>query len=463
MISRGDPASGPWLALLSPSAAPSLPVSGPIAHLPGFGPGWGALRAAPLLPEGTLRRLGEAPGLRELAGVLAHLVLISGPLSPPLARVLAGAPPSGPLRLAWPQPSLGPQPASPDNQGYLKRPALREARPGRAPPFQRAWGVGAVDLPDAPSSWGAGGRLVVVERSWHHETEGSIQPEDLPPRPILFGSPSAAAGERDHGTADLGILDMRRGNGLLGWGLCPEAEIGLVAAPAPASGAEPLPLYVALAELLLRAPPGTVVLVEEQLQVRLPSDGQVVAVCPWLDPLVRRLVLALLERGVSVVLPAGNGYVDLDEIGASVRPPWSDIFRARRDRPSTTPIIVGAVSPSTQGRSAYSNHGSEVGLCAWGSDVYTLSVQAAPELDYQLATRARFDFGGTSAAAAIVAGAATVVQAMARDLRGGFLRPAELLAALRHEGTTTDSPLDRVGVMPDLPAIRKRLALGPLS
>ena len=71
-------------------------------------------------------------------------------------------------------------------------------------------------------------------------------------------------------------------------------------------------------------------------------------------------------------------------------------------------------------------------------------------------------FGGTSSAAAIIAGAAILVQQMASGPRGpGPLGPAEMRHILSDRATGTAvlaaTGTERIGVMPDLQAIARKL------
>jgi hypothetical protein len=100
-----------------------------------------------------------------------------------------------------------------------------------------------------------------------------------------------------------------------------------------------------------------------------------------------------------------------------------------------TSVNPPVTPPYEHTRSDTTNFGSRVDCFAWGANVATLDTAL---------------FTGTSAASAIIAGAALVVQGVS-NARGNALRPEALRDALKKDGTESkDPPQDRIGVMPDL-------------
>ena len=179
---------------------------------------------------------------------------------------------------------------------------------------------------------------------------------------------------------------------------------------------------------------------------------------------VIRLATAL---GVIVIEAAGNGKNDLD----AFREPAAGLYTLRRGGPDfkdSGAIMVGgahAVVPHsrwvfapdpTQG----SNYGSRIDSYAWAEGVYTCTSNILGNK-----TMYMNDFAGTSSAAAIVAGAALIVQGVSEANLGYRLSPRQLGAIFRDPayGTLSNDPDpvagDRIGVMPDLKKILQ-VALG---
>jgi hypothetical protein len=127
-----------------------------------------------------------------------------------------------------------------------------------------------------------------------------------------------------------------------------------------------------------------------------------------------------------------------------VRPGW-----VPRDSEA---IVVGAATPGKRHqRIEGSNFGRRVDCYAWGGGVATTG--RGPDVVVG-------NFNGTSAAAAIVAGAAVVVQGIAKAYRGEPLKPETLRTLFRDPslGTPSAHPdTDLIGVMPDLKKIIPRI------
>jgi hypothetical protein len=127
-------------------------------------------------------------------------------------------------------------------------------------------------------------------------------------------------------------------------------------------------------------------------------------------------------------------------------------------------IIVGAATPVDLGsirkgsKTSASNFGKRVDCFAWGSTVYSLSVNGNTGGPTTQVNSYQGNFGGTSAATAIVAGAAILVQSIVKmhhfgTNSNGTYSPADLRNILRDSnfGTVSANPAnDQIGVMPDL-------------
>jgi len=202
-----------------------------------------------------------------------------------------------------------------------------------------------------------------------------------------------------------------------------------------------LAIYQALFEMYV----GDVLLIEAQTDMYGHKDVPLEA-----EPGVFDMVRLATALGVVVVAAAGNGGVDLDK----VQDDNNDYIFDAAFRDSQA-IIVGCAqrdSNNQWGRSGYSCHGTRVNCFAWGEGVVTL------DSDYwgNSTTGTINNFEGTSAASAIVAGAALSIQGVAQKKLGNRLAPMNVRDLLSDTGLNTlsqDPVKDRVGVMPDLKQI----------
>lgn len=421
-------------------------------------PGW---MLSQVFDADLLDKVDADPALSPLPVPLHQVGLLVVPMSwagdlPSLLEELVRR---GLLRWAYPEPVLPGPPAAPEDQGYLFPPT----NGSWSNIYQRKWGIGAVGLQGGAVAAGLGGNLMVVERSWHRSGQpSSMRPDDLPEPPILWGEPDPDLGLRNHGTGVLGILAMRRLQTAFGWGICPQAGIRLVAAKDPSDPLVALDLFSALLACAVYGLPHEVLLVEDQVQAESTVDGATIAAWLWVDPVLRYLLSSCIAKDMTVVLPAGNGGRDLATLKAKTFK-LSALNSFPGPVTSVLPIVVGAVAPSTQERWDMSNFGPQVTQCAWGSDVYTLRVDGDPDNNYKPTTFARYDFGGTSAAAAIVAGAAVVTQAIAVANGGQGLHPAQIREGMRAMGVpTANGTADQVGTMPLLPKLREGILGGQI-
>ena len=127
-------------------------------------------------------------------------------------------------------------------------------------------------------------------------------------------------------------------------------------------------------------------------------------------------------------------------------------------------IVTGSFGGGKKGtRSSSSNFGNRVNCFAWSDSAYTLDINeisGTPAAD-------RTDFGGTSTAAAIIAGATIILQAAAKEKLGVPFIPSKVRNFLSDTtmGTKTfastptpskpnpDPNVDKIGVMPNLTKI----------
>ena len=270
---------------------------------------------------------------------------------------------------------------------------------------------------------------------------------------------------------DVNPASVNHGTAVMGIAVGVDNEVGIV-------GVAPTPAWVGVASHF-RASDGTNGHVADAIAAVLASgalaEGDVLLIefqdglnrPIETDPFVWIAIELATALGTIVIEAGGNGRVDLDTVPELNR--LNPAFRESRA------VIVGAgmsnldatgaahdrwVHPFIPG--AGSNFGSRVDCYAFGDNVVTAGPGATPAGTLggaQPKNQYRSDFGGTSAAAAIVAGAAVVLQGMHKDVRGVPLGPREMRDALRTNGTPQGLAVPgHIGVMPDLK--KAAMALG---
>ncbi|MBA3540014.1 MAG: S8 family serine peptidase, partial [Deltaproteobacteria bacterium] len=292
---------------------------------------------------------------------------------------------------------------------------------------------------DAPAVWQEGYRGGGV---WFADIEGgwNAEHEDLPGSRIthIAGTPIPDRDWRAHGTAVLGEV-VGRDNGRGVAGIAPDVERIFTSSIGDTTVAD----AIDAAANALR--PGDVLLIE--LQGGGPR-GRWIPVEYWDD--VYDAIHAATRRGVIVVEAAGNGAEDLDHAAYKRK-----FDRAKRDSGA---IMVGAGAPPRAGfvdrsRLDFSNHGGRVDVQGWGRKVATLDygdLQACADGGDRHYTG---EFAGTSSASPIVAGAAILLQAVARERGNRVLTPAKMRETLTRTGTPqTGNTREHIGPRPNLAA-----------
>lgn len=242
----------------------------------------------------------------------------------------------------------------------------------------------------------------------------------------------------DHGTAVLGIL-AAADDGIGITGIANRARLGLIN-PRTEGG---LRLASAITEAASRLEPGDVILIEQQMiGPRFDVNTGRGLVPPEFDPEVFDAIRAATDRGITVVEPAANGSDDLDH------PAYRGAFdRSKRDSGA---IIVGASLGEDRSRAEESNYGSRVDLHGWGRDVTTCGYG---DLNRGRDTSYTSRFGATSAAAAMVAGAAALLQSIVKARGRPPLMPLQLRQLLVATGTPQSGDLSKnIGPRPNLRA-----------
>jgi subtilase family protein len=343
--------------------------------------------------------------------------------------------------------------------GRVGPPALPSAPGPRVPSDFRAMQrhLGPPPGIDARSAWatpgarGDGVTIVDVEWAWrfdHDDIAGDHWG-------VVAGVCRQEPFHLEHGTAVLGVLGARH-DGAKVEGIVPHARLGAVALPSLGSdpGAFSLPLAEAIRVAADRLGRGDILL----LEVHLPGPrhgftarrDELGYIAPEWWPDVLAAVRYAVGRGVVVVEAAGNGAEDLDaplyEASAEGFPSdWSNPFRAGN---TSGAVLVAAGSPDDRVPMGYSNYGSCIDAHGWGDGVVTTGYgdlhDDGPTRKYT------YTFGGTSSAAAMVAGALASVQGVLRD-RGKMLLDAEGATRLLRALNAT-SPHERsIGNLPNVP------------
>jgi subtilisin family serine protease len=225
------------------------------------------------------------------------------------------------------------------------------------------------------------------------------------------------------------------------------------------------------------------------LPVALPTPGGELPI--EADPAIHALITMAVNNNIIVIEAAGNSAIDLDETRKFDRRNPRLYAKGGYD---TGAIIVGAsfakyVDKTAQGAqlnppghyradTAYStplgeillwgpgsNYGSRIDCYAWGQNVVSTSGSALlttgtpPQNSYAI-------FGGTSAASAIVAGAALCIQGVAKrwqklilpkEMRHYFLDPTLGTPQADLRVLPGNLPGGNIGVMPDLKKILAKI------
>jgi hypothetical protein len=186
------------------------------------------------------------------------------------------------------------------------------------------------------------------------------------------------------------------------------------------------------------AGPTPVILIEQQSSAFGPVE---------MEALWPQMIAAAVSLGIAVVEPAGNGQVDIDQF---TPPPGTPNPFDRSAFDSGAIIVAACGGPSSSPAlppASFTSVGRRIDCFAQGAEVVTLSPGPDP---------VNRQFGGTSAASAIVAAVACCVSAMHTATSGTPIAPGDLRDLLSDpfvNSQSHDPNGDRIGVMPDLAAI----------
>lgn len=269
--------------------------------------------------------------------------------------------------------------------------------------------------------------------------------EDLP----AFFAVEAGGTNKPHGTAVAGIVAARN-NGLGLKGIAYNASVGMKLSTAmnTADTLETAAMALAAGDVLLLET--SKVLQGWDCDCNPTQAGSVPQeYYPAQFDVLQTATLA----GVTVVEVAGNGCVDLDDASFDG---WFD--RAVQDSGT---LLVGASLSTERTPTCYSNSGSRVDVHAWGENIACLGFVREGEVPiFDKGTNRLYgpNFGGTSGAAAIVAGAVASLQGASKAWFFVPRTPAEVRELLSQNAIPQTGELDRpIGPMPDLKAALEAL------
>jgi hypothetical protein len=304
---------------------------------------------------------------------------------------------------------------------------------------------------DLPYGHGEAMRFIDLEQEW------ILDHEDLPSPTLIFNDNRKGEYEYngDHGTGVVGVVaGVDNAAGIIG--IAPKVEpIRLVSRW---SRAYPTASYIAeaITKAITTPPLPHVLLIEAQTEgLKLP---------PEMDASVLDAIRLSVSSGVIVVETAGNGNRNLD-----AEPDAEGQLRLNRNSAyfkDSGAILVGAATSGVpHERSIWgiqaSNYASRIDCYAWGDSIVTCG---NGDLGGSGVTSYRKDFGGTSGAAAIIAGCALLLQGLHFAKKKSLLSPAEMRSMLSNPKTGIAPGVKVAGhiaVMPNLRAIVEEAKLGP--
>lgn len=255
----------------------------------------------------------------------------------------------------------------------------------------------------------------------------------------------------DHGTAVLGQI-FAGNNGYGVTGLAPGASCHYATDYTMEYGTDIPRAMLALMDQRLQA--GDVLLLEAQTSGPNYDDTTHGGLVPveW-EPADYDTIRTAVTNGYIVVEAGANGWEDLDD----------PVYNGRFDPTlyDSGAILVGAGTPPTippgHEPEYYTNWGSRMDVHAWGSLVYTTGYGDLFDGGGDLRQRYTAQFGGTSSASPIVAGAVALFSAILKALAYP-MTPTEIRDVLIQTGTPQAPSFKHIGPQPNL-----RSALGILS
>ena len=328
-----------------------------------------------------------------------------------------------------------------------------------------------------PGGRGGGVKIVDIEGGWRFSQEDLLQRQGG----IIGGHALRDEGWVSHGTAVAGVLGGDRTRfGVTG--VCPDATVFGFAA---FDSLRRHDTADAIRLAARRLKPGDILLIElhkagprARVDPELTGAPGSIPIEWW--PHNFEAIAEATARGILVVEAAGNGYEDLDD-PIYDRPPgkgfarqgWRNPFNPAH-RHDSGAIIVGAGAPPpgintwdpdplnragdygpAASRLDFSNYGRRVDVQAWGKAVTTCGYGTLQGGRYTKDRWYTGRFGGTSSAAAIVAGVLACLQGIRLRRKQPPLTPRAARRLLRRTGiqqsyTPAAASPERIGRLPDL-------------
>jgi len=200
--------------------------------------------------------------------------------------------------------------------------------------------------------------------------------------------------------------------------------------------------------------PGDVLLLEAQVERTV--DRRIAEVPVEVEDATFAAIRKAVDFGIVVIEPAANGKSVLDDYRNNQGVAVLGRNAAGPGAHDSGAIMVAASTATTPyAPDPTSNRGSRVDCFAWGSGIQTC---ADGEHASSQGANSSFmpQFGGTSGASAIVAGAALLLQAVAKGKADRHLPPGDVRRLFSDPALNTKSAggiADGIGVMPNLRAI----------
>jgi len=345
-------------------------------------------------------------------------------------------------------PAIPPSSAIIENSSWIHQGYLKPAPTGIDAVY--AWNMEGGD--------GKGLRFIDIEQGWTTDPD-NFTVGTFPSTGVNFPV------FKEHGEAVLGVI-LTQHNSLGGRGIAPEAKGYIISQWRPDGSLNTADaILAAISQLEF----GDIILMEAQITDSPGSESLWPIEIQYAIFDVIRLASAL---GITVIEAGGNG---TNGFGAGND---LDNYIDSRGRKTLNPsnpdfmdsgaILVAAASdkfPHTPIR--HSNFGNRFDCYAWGERVSTAGSHLGPA-DIAINSY-RQKIGGTSSAAAIIAGAAILVQSITETNHHFRLSPKQMRQILSSDILGTPSAngrsIDRIGIMPDLKKIIEHinLAIPPLK
>ena len=299
-----------------------------------------------------------------------------------------------------------------------------------------------------PGGRGENVRVVDIEINWnlHHSdlnaaAENSfLRVEGYDPRPDI---------SKNHGSAVIGEL-VAANNGVGITGIAHQAQLGIVS-PLRQGDISRIADAIDRAAQALR--PGDIILIEDQ-SVKgphfNPTNGLGLLPVEF-EAEIFDAIKRATDAGLIVIEPAGNGSENLDHAD------YNGYFHPNHDSGA---IMVGAGFPppsvfpegTDRSRTDESNFGSRVDVQGWGRSIVTCGFGDLRN-DQGENNFYTNKFGATSGAAAMVAGAAAVLQSIVKERGLTPLTSPQMRRLFRLTGTPQTGNLNKsIGPRPDLRA-----------